>query len=738
MPRPPIRTQSSQGDPWDIVLHGITDILNCKQSALSLSSLHGAVGTLVSTSRLDQLKAGLVNVMRQHFKTWTSELSQIAGNQLTVRFANIYGDFENYCRIIPKFYMLYDRCFQNPDGKSEIRRVVRELFVECVLSDKRLIKDMSSGIRRDIATARLCVEVDLGPVRKLLEMYYSFKEEPPKSAPSVSMFDIFFEDFKTETEQYYDDFYNKKFEGNSFPAYLQCCSEQFAHEEAIMKEILKPEHANVVLEILHKRLLLSREKIFIEGEEPPVSIALTSQDSRSIKWMVDTYVRFQSPLMNVFNTCAQYVKAQMLKLKTNFTKDMKTQETSRHVSELIELTRGLSQSYRLAFGAFVKAVEALDARIKEAWNDNDFDIVNNFCTYIDTQIRNEFQSLTAEERTRFPSVVAKFFTFTEDKKAFYSTYEAGMIRRFVKMQLKLLDLERPIIDAIRSAKAHDFVAQFDHYGKKINESQEIEAEFKQKLPDFFPEGKKTSITFSPLIFDARSFPLEKKEARCLPPECKAIHEAFVQWYKQQHPKTQLLLLADLSAVESKFHVPRNTKAQLARTYTVSSDLLCASIMDAVSQKPQTLREIHDVIPERNPVHQYLVRLCQSSCPILKRTANDKKLSETDIFELNPQFYFKTNRVVVQPIVSDKKIDRKTVKERVEVDKATSVKCAIVRVLKARQRVQQSVLENEVVQALMPYFRVEQSLIRRQLVDLEADQYFERVEENGGQVLIYLQ
>ena len=115
-------------------------------------------------------------------------------------------------------------------------------------------------------------------------------------------------------------------------------------------------------------------------------------------------------------------------------------------------------------------------------------------------------------------------------------------------------------------------------------NEEIEAEFKQKLPDFFPEGKKTSITFSPLIFDARSFPLEKKEARCLPPECKQIHEAFVQWYKQQHPKTQLILLADLSVVESKFHVPKNTKAPLARTYTVSSDLLCASIMDAVSQK----------------------------------------------------------------------------------------------------------------------------------------------------------
>ena len=580
------------------------------------------------------------------------------------------------------------------------------------------------------------MEVDLGPVRKLLEMYYSFKDEPPKSA--ARMCDIFFEDFKMETEQYYDNFYKTKFEGNSFPAYLQCCSEQFAHEEAIMKEILKPEHATAVLKILHERLLLSREKIFIEGEEPPVSIALTSQDSRPIKWMVDTYVRFESQLLNVYNTCAQYVKAQMLKLKTNFKKDMKTQETSRHVSELIELTRGLSQSYRLAFGKFVKAIEALDARIKEAWNDDDFDIVNNFCTYIDTQIRNEFQSFTAEERNQFPSVVAKFFTCTEDKKAFYSTYEAAMIRRFVKMQLKLLDLERPIIDAIRSAKAHDFVAQFDQYGKKITESQEIEAEFKQKLPDFFPEGKKTSITFSPLIFDARSFPLEKKEARCLPPECKQIHEAFVQWYKQQHPKTQLILLADLSVVESKFHVPKNTKAPLARTYTVSSDLLCASIMDAVSQKPKTLREIYEIVPERVSVGQYLVRLCLSACPILKRTANDKKLSETDIFELNPQFYFKANRVIIQPIVSDKKTDRKNVKERVEVDKANAVKAAIVRVLKARQRVQQSVLENEVVQALMQYFRVEQALIRRQLVDLEADQYFERVEENGGQVLVYQQ
>lgn len=734
MPREPIRTKSSEIDPWLTVSSGINDILNCKQSDLSLSTLHNSVSHLVSIGQLDQLRNGLVDVMKRHFDGWTKELSQLAGNLLIVRFSNIYQDFENYCRIIPKFYMLYDRKFDNSNDRSEI--LIRKLFVDCVLKDKKLVKDTSIGMRKEIATARSRVDVDLGRVRKLLEMYYSFREIEGR------VFDQFFEDFQEDTTQYYDDFYKTKFEGNSFHAYLQCCSEQFEHEETMAKDILKPEQVESVLQILHQCLLSSREEVFTGGEEPPVSIALTAQDSRPIKWLVDMYTRFRTPLDVVFKTCAQHVGAQMEKLKPNFHEKMKAQEISRHVRELIELVQNLSQSYNLVFGKFHKAVEELDNQIMKMWNDSQFDIVNNFSAYIDIQIKTEFKSFSPEERETFPAMVAKFYSYIQEKKAFAMTYDLGLFRRFVKMQLKLCDLERPIIEAVRKAKAPDFAARFDQYIKKIKESQAVEGEFRQQMPDLVSDGAKRKIAFAPLIFDSQTFPLHRREARAIPADCRKVHEAFVKWYKQKHPKIELTLLADISVVESKFHVPKNTRSPTAHTYSVSSDLLCASIMDVLSKGKKTCAElIQETEGEAKLVKECLVRLLRNACPVLKRTAtgeNGKKLGDLDIFELNPQFFFNSSRVTFPPIVSEKKVDRKNLNERVEEARIFAVKAAAVRVLKAKRKVAQSVLEEEVIRDVRQWYRVEPALIRHQLTDLEADDYLERNVENGVQVLIYKQ
>lgn len=733
MPRPPIRVQQAGGDPWAIIENGVKEILGREQSSLSLSALHTAVGSLVSQSKLDQLGNGLISVLKVHFDEWSRDLSQVAGGSLIGRCSAIYEDFQNYCRIIPKFYMLYDRRFDTKNGRSEIGQRMRDLFCKSVLSD-RLLKDTSAGLRKNIATARSRGEVDLGPVKKLVEMYYSFRDQEPK----LPIFDDFFEALLGETERFYDNFYKVKYEGNSFETYLQIASEQFAHDEQMMCEILKPDEVQQVLGYLHSSLLLSREDVFCDGAEPPISLALKTGDTRPIKWLVDMYRRFGSDLAGVFGTCAKYVETQMLKMIPNFKPNLKSLEASRLISELIDLTTNLTRPYELVFSGVPQSMDTLERHIFEAWNKPEFDIVNNFCTYIDQQLKQEFKSFSPEQRDKFPALVALFYTRLEDKKAFFKTYDTSMLRRLIKMQEKVVDLELPIIKAIRRAKAPDFASNFAKYVKRIKDSHQDEADFKEELARV-QEGSETKLSsFSPLIFELKAFPFERHEARALPGDLGKIHSHFTASYYQKHANTKLTLLADLSTIESKFHVPKNSKSSAPRTYTLTGDVYGTFCLYAVADGPKTTREIIDIVGERSIVLKHLAKMCVTGGFLARQGKNPKSISDDDVFQLNPEFFHKNTRLPIQPVESGKKADKERNAKVVDIDKSESVKAAAVRVLKMRLQVEQSVLEQEVVDMLIPYFRADPQLIRRQLATLENEDYFERGVADGKQVLIYLQ
>jgi hypothetical protein len=383
------------------------------------------------------------------------------------------------------------------------------------------------------------------------------------------------------------------------------------------------------------------------------------------------------------------------------------------------------------------ASATLEEQIKHAWNDERFDIVSNFCTYIDHQIKSEFKNMTLADKQAFPSVVGDFYARIEDKKAFGEFYIVGMTRRFIKMARKLEECELPVINAIRRKKSPDFAKPWTEFIKKIKESEELENRFRD---EFRKSNSGGNVTFSPLVFDQRTFPLEKNEARRLPPVLEQMHTFFEHLHCKQHPRTKLMLLSDVSIVECKFQVPKNAKAPLQRIYSVSSDIRCASILLAIAERTSgiSLREIVEKFGDRNSAGQYLIRLCNKQCPIVRRTATEKKMNDDDVFCLNQQFFFPAAKVTVPPIASERKVDIQKTAEKVELDKVQAIRAAAVRVLKMRNRVEQTQLESEVIQAVAQYFRAEITMIRRELIELEQSDYLERNASTGENILTYKQ
>lgn len=739
MPRQPIAQRKSDED-RKIILGGIKDILERKQSQLKLTDLYEAVSNIVN-SNPSILRNDLNEILTKHFEGWRSELSQIAGNPLIARFSVIYDDYINYCNIIPKIYYLYDRR-NNATQDGETLTLIRTLFQVKVLSDSKdvVMKDTTSGIRKEIHIARSQNNVDLKNISNLIKMYFEFRHK-------LDIFNVFYESLQKDTTKFYDDFFKANYEGSSFPVYLQLSSEQFAREESIMKEILdekSEEDDENKKEIIDERtdilklcllsLLITNEDKFLRGDEPPISIALTNQDKRPLKWLIETYQQFDASLTDIYTSCAIYIKTQMLHLADNFKEKMKSNEISASIAELIQLTEDYSIPYGLIFKDVSKAEDTLENCIKEAWNNERFNIEENFCVYIDTQFKSEFKNMKAEEREQFPLVVAKFYTRLQDKKKFTGFYDVSMVRRFIKMGLRLVDIELPTINQIRRAKAPEFGKSFKDYQKTIENSQQLESQFKEELINMpqFNQGK--NIAFQPIVFDQKKFPLEKIVARIIPPQIQPINDAFCKFYSNKHPNFKLHLLQDVSTIESKFHVPKSAKLQQARTYTVSSDIICATIVQAISEKPLKYPELLNLITDQKTLDSNMRRLISSK--IIKPELQNVPKNENS-FALNAEFHSKIARVVIPPVVNERKKDSVNVNQNVDAEKAESIKAAVVRVLKKNNRLEQPQLEIDVINEMAPYFKADVQVIRKVLIELERDQYFTRTQVGDTQYLDYL-
>lgn len=738
MPRQPI-AQKKGDDDRKTIQDGLKDILGRNQSQLKLADLYECVSNLVN-SNPNILRKDLNEILTKHFVGWRNELSRIAGNPLIARFSVIYDDYINYCKIIPKIYSLYDRR-NNDKENGETLILIRQLFQEKVLSNYSdvVMKDTTNGIIKEIHIARSQNNIDLKNISNLIKMYFEFRYK-------LDIFSVFYDHLQKDTTRYYDDFFKAHYDGSSFPTYLLMSSEQFAKEESIMKEIFdergeEDEQNKMEIEKQRKEilnfclysLLINNEDKFLHGDEPPISIALTNQDKKPLRWLVDTYRRFDIKLEDIYTSCAKYIENQMLNLSANFKEKMKSTEISANIEELIQLTNDFTTPYQLIFKDVKDADETLEKAIKEAWNNEKFNIEENFSIYIDTQFKNEFKNLKAEEREQFPATVEKFYTRLEDKKKFTGFYDISMVRRFIKMGLRLVDIESPTINAIRKANSHEFGKSFKDYQKTIEDSQELESKFKEEIQND-PQFQGKTIGFQPIVFDQKKFPLEKIIARILPPQIQPINDAFCHFYSKKHPNFQLHLLQDVSTVESKFYVPKNKLSQQARTYTVSSDIICATIIQAVSEKPLKYPELLNLINDQKTLDSNMKRLITSQ--IIKPELKGVKKNENS-FSLNPEFHSKISRVIIPPVVNERKKDNVNVNQTVDVQKTESIKAAIVRVLKKNTRIEQVQLEGDVINEMAPYFRANVDTIRKVLIELERDQYFTRSEVNGTQFLDYI-
>jgi len=179
--------------------------------------------------------------------------------------------------------------------------------------------------------------------------------------------------------------------------------------------------------------------------------------------------------------------------------------------------------------------------------------------------------------------------------------------------------------------------------------------------------------------------------------------------------------------------PKNVRKHIIQ---VSTYQMC--ILLKFNQRPQwSYQEIADEtdIPERD-----LMRAMQSLSMgkvgqrVLARTGDGSKSKDIEpshVFIVNDSFTSKLHRVKIQTVASKGESDpeRKETRSKVDEDRKHEIEAAIVRIMKARKKMQHNVLITECTEQLKSRFLPSPVVIKKRIESLIEREYIARTSED---------
>ncbi len=118
--------------------------------------------------------------------------------------------------------------------------------------------------------------------------------------------------------------------------------------------------------------------------------------------------------------------------------------------------------------------------------------------------------------------------------------------------------------------------------------------------------------------------------------------------------------------------------------------------------------------------------------LVKHAATTKDKEIGDNFTVNDQFTSKLYRITIKPVVANKEEDKKEcddARHQVNEERKLELDAAVVRIMKARRRLDHNALVTEVTQQLMTRFVPSGSLVKQRVQSLIEREYIERAADD---------
>ncbi|KAF2466085.1 Cullin-domain-containing protein [Lindgomyces ingoldianus] len=322
--------------------------------------------------------------------------------------------------------------------------------------------------------------------------------------------------------------------------------------------------------------------------------------------------------------------------------------------------------------------------------------------------------------------VLDLFRFVHGKAVFEAFYKKDLARRLLMGRSASADAERSMLARLKTECGAGFTANLEQMFKDIELGREEMTSYKMILEE---RNQKLPLDLNVNILSAAAWPTYPDVPVIIPTQIKSAIDKFETHYKSKHSGRKLDWKHALAHCQIKAKFPRGNKELVVSSFQAIVLLLFNGLAEDEHVDYNTLKEATGLPPaELSRTLQSLA--CAKLRPLTKHPKS-RDISPTDTFTLNASFSDPKYRIKINTVqLKETLAENKETHERVAADRNYETQAAIVRILKARKKINHSELVAETIRVTRSRGTLDVGGIKRNIDRLIEKEFLER-EEDGG-------
>mmetsp|Transcript_20907 Transcript_20907/g.45520 ORF Transcript_20907/g.45520 Transcript_20907/m.45520 type:complete len:738 (+) Transcript_20907:109-2322(+) len=620
---------------------------------------------------------------------------------------------------LKKFFTYLDRYYVKHHSLPTLSEAGLRCFRTKVYDEIK--EDTTAAIHGLINEEREGRIIDKSLVKSIIELYESM---------GMGTLDAYNRDLEQPLLKFTRAYYARKREdwiNDSTPDYLIKAEDALEEERKRVEDYLNAASESKILKVVEEEILEKVETNLLQKESSGCRALLQNDKSEDLQRMFRLFSRLENGLNPMADILQSFItekgeeiinsrKARLdggEKDKNDDPKFVKSIMTL-HAKYLNVVKKDFSGNSLFQKGLKDAFVEIVNKNVGQFTN---AELMSTFCDRI---LKSGGEKLSEAEVEVHMEKIVQLFSYLTDKDLFAEIYRNQLAKRLLSQRSTSDDAEKLMIAKLKMQCGTQFTSKKEGMLADLAVGSDQRSEFETRM-----RTVDTKLDFSVQVLTTGFWPTYKSPEIALTPEMTKCMAVFKEWHDNKHQKRKL------GWVFSQGNA--SVRGVFKKTYDIQVTTLQAVALDAFNGGvSMTFAELSRKLNVQEDILKPLMHsLSCGKYKVIKKTPASNKINTTDSFTANEKFASNMRKIRI-PMAS---LDSTMNKKRVEEDRTIAIEAAIVRIMKARKRLQHQQLLSEVL-AQLNFFNPKPRVVKKCIENLIDREYLERSSDNS-QVYNYL-
>jgi cullin 3 len=323
------------------------------------------------------------------------------------------------------------------------------------------------------------------------------------------------------------------------------------------------------------------------------------------------------------------------------------------------------------------------------------------------------------------------FRYLQEKDVFERYYKQHLAKRLLLNKSVSDDAEKNMISKLKTECGCQFTSKLEGMFKDMTVSNSTNDNFKEHVNNSQIDLQGVDLTVR--VLTTGYWPTQSTTSDSnIPTAPKHAWQCFQRYYLACHSGRQLNMQAQMGSADlNAVFYTKQENVYTPRRHIISVSTYQMCILMLFNKKEKLTYD--EILQESGIPVKDLIRALQSLAMgkatqrILAKEPKAKEIENNHIFSVNDGFTSKLFRVKIQTVSAkgESEPERKETREKVDEDRKHEIEAAIVRIMKARKKLQHNVLVTEVIEQLKTRFMPSPLVIKKRIESLIERDYLAR-------------